>query len=52
MPHSEPTVVVCAWCGIVLKRLAEKQLGVSDVVSHGICPSCADEMCAGLGERK
>lgn len=28
--------VVCAWCHKVIRRLADRRIGIS----HGICPEC------------
>ena len=30
--------VICAWCGKVIKK------GDGDVVSHGICAACAEQV--------
>jgi hypothetical protein len=37
-------VCVCAECGSVMRTIGQVAAGETPLVSHGICPACADRL--------
>jgi hypothetical protein len=49
---SEGLICICAECGKVIRLIGATASGVRPLVSHGICPECAEKLYGDIFRKK